>query len=121
MTPVIETEQRSSDSLSAYGIARSTIAGSPLSRIGAKKDRRLLASMQLPGARHDLSSGQSASERAAQARAHQEPASGPLGVEPRTGVHVCPSEPSDQEIRPQHDLHGRPRTRCAGSSGAWLS
>ena len=31
MTPVIETEQRSSDSLSAYGIARSTIAGSPLS------------------------------------------------------------------------------------------
>ena len=31
MTPVIETEQRSSDSLSAYGIARSTIAGTPLS------------------------------------------------------------------------------------------
>jgi xylulose-5-phosphate/fructose-6-phosphate phosphoketolase len=31
MTPVIETEQRSNDSLSAYGIARSTIAGSPLS------------------------------------------------------------------------------------------
>src|SRR6202140_1105777 len=31
MTPVIETEERSSDSLSAYGIARSTIAGSPLS------------------------------------------------------------------------------------------
>src|SRR5271166_2215412 len=31
MTPVIETEQRSSDPLSAYGIARSTISGSPLS------------------------------------------------------------------------------------------
>ena len=31
MTPVIETEQPSSDSLSAYGIARSTISGSPLS------------------------------------------------------------------------------------------
>src|SRR5580700_5294507 len=31
MTPVIETEQRFSDLLSAYGIARSTIAGSPLS------------------------------------------------------------------------------------------
>ena len=30
MTPVIETEQRSSDSLSAYGIARCTIEGSPL-------------------------------------------------------------------------------------------
>ena len=30
MTPVIETEQRSSDSLSAYGIARSTISGSSL-------------------------------------------------------------------------------------------
>src|ERR1035441_3464216 len=89
--------------------------------LGAKKDRRLLASMQLPGARHDLSSGQCASERAAQARAHQEPASGPLGVEPRTGVHVCPSEPSAQEIRPQHDLHGWPWTRCAGGSGTWLS
>jgi len=31
MTPVVEPEQRSNDSLSAYGIARSTIAGSPLS------------------------------------------------------------------------------------------
>ncbi|MGA7409634.1 MAG: phosphoketolase, partial [Bryobacteraceae bacterium] len=31
MTPVIETEQRSSESLSAYGFARSTISGSPLS------------------------------------------------------------------------------------------
>ena len=31
MTPVIETEQRSSESLSAYGIARSTISGPPLS------------------------------------------------------------------------------------------
>ena len=31
MTPVIETEQTSSDSLSAYGAARSTVSGSPLS------------------------------------------------------------------------------------------
>jgi len=31
MTPVMETEQRPKDSLSAYGIARSTIAGTPLS------------------------------------------------------------------------------------------
>jgi len=31
MTPVIETEQSSNDSLSAYGIARSTISGFPLS------------------------------------------------------------------------------------------
>ena len=31
MTPVIDTEQRSSNLLSAYGIARSTVAGTPLS------------------------------------------------------------------------------------------
>ena len=31
MTPVVETNQRSSDPLSAYGIARSTISGAPLS------------------------------------------------------------------------------------------
>src|ERR1700759_5628060 len=31
MTPVLEQEQRSNESLSAYGIARSTISGSPLS------------------------------------------------------------------------------------------
>src|ERR1035441_1902060 len=65
--------------------------------LGAKKDRRLLASMQLPGPRHDLSSGQSASERAPQARAHQEPASGPLGIEPRTGIQLHPSEPRSEE------------------------
>ena len=45
MTPVIETEQRFSDLLSAYGIARSTIAGSPLSDSELKQDPRLLASM----------------------------------------------------------------------------
>jgi xylulose-5-phosphate/fructose-6-phosphate phosphoketolase len=37
MTPVKETEQRSSDSLSAYGIARSTVSGSPLSPSEIKK------------------------------------------------------------------------------------
>ena len=37
MTPVIETEQRCSDLLSAYGIARSTIAGSPLSESELKR------------------------------------------------------------------------------------
>ncbi len=37
MTPVIDTEQRSSDSLSAYGIARSTIAGFPLDRSELKR------------------------------------------------------------------------------------
>lgn len=37
MTPVKEPEQGSSDSLSAYGIARSTISGSPLSPAELKK------------------------------------------------------------------------------------
>jgi xylulose-5-phosphate/fructose-6-phosphate phosphoketolase len=37
MTPLIETEQRSSHLLSAYGIARSTIAGSPLSESELKR------------------------------------------------------------------------------------
>ena len=37
MTPVIETEQRRSDLLSAYGIARSTVTGSPLSESELKR------------------------------------------------------------------------------------
>ena len=37
MTPVIEKQHRSSDSLSAYGIARSTISGSPLSPAELRK------------------------------------------------------------------------------------
>src|SRR6201997_465747 len=37
MTPVLEQEQRSNESLSAYGIARSTISGSPLSPTELKK------------------------------------------------------------------------------------
>src|ERR1700759_630607 len=37
MTPVLEQEQRSNESLSAYGIARSTISGSPLSPAELKK------------------------------------------------------------------------------------
>ncbi len=37
MTQVIETQPPSSDSLSAYGIARSTVPGSPLSPAELKK------------------------------------------------------------------------------------
>ena len=37
--------------LSAFGKARSTIAGAPLSAGRAAPDRRLLARLQLPGAR----------------------------------------------------------------------
>ena len=71
--------------LSAYGRARSTVTGTPLSADELRKTRRLLASLQLSGAGHDLSAGQSAAARAAQARAHQEPPAGPLGRKSRTG------------------------------------
>ena len=57
-------EEPSTLSLSAYGQARSTIQGSPLSPNELRKTRRLLASVQVPRARDDLSPGQSLTERA---------------------------------------------------------
>ena len=66
MTPVLEAEEPSTLSLNAYGKARSTIQGSPLSSRRTKEDRRLLASVQVSGAWHDLSSGQSTAEGTAE-------------------------------------------------------
>ena len=37
MTPVVETKEHAGDSLSAYGIARSTVSGAPLNAAELKK------------------------------------------------------------------------------------
>ena len=39
---------------------------------------------------------------------------GHWGSSPGLVVHLRPPEPADQEVRPEHDLHGRAGTRSAG-------
>ena len=74
---------------------------------------RLLARGQLPVGRPDLSLRQPAAEGAADQGAHQAAAARPLGHDARPELHLRPPQPRDQEARPQHDLHHRPRPRRA--------
>ena len=121
MTPVIETEQRSSDLLSAYGIARSTIAGSPLSESELRRtDAYWRACNYLALGMIYLQDNPLLKEPLKPEHIKNR-LLGHWGSSPGLAFSVYPSEPSDQEVRPQHDLHGRPRTWCAGSSGARLS
>ena len=89
-TPTADSEVLA---LSAYGKARSTIQGAPLS---ADELRKTIAYWR---ACNYLSLGmiyllrQSAAARAAAGRAHQESSAGTLGIEPRTVLHLHPSEP----------------------------
>jgi beta-galactosidase len=56
-------------------------------------------------------------KRAAEARARQAHAAGALGHDAGTEFHLCAPEPHHQEIRPEHDLHLRPRARRPGAGG----
>ena len=108
-------------SLSAYGVARSTVQGTPLSADELAQNPCLLARLQLPEPRHDLSARQSSAARASETGAHQEPASGTLGSEPGLVICLHSPEPVDQEIRPGYDLPCRTRARSTGRPGASLS
>ena len=46
---------------------------------------------------------------------------GHLGNDAGAQLHLRPSEPPDQEARPEHDLHCRPGARRAGIGGEYLS
>ena len=82
---------------------------------------RLLARRQLSVGRPDLPLRQSAAHGAAHARAHQAAAARPLGHHAGAELHLCPLQPPDQEIRPEHDLRRRPRSRRAGHGGQHVS
>ena len=85
-----------------------------LSDTGRVADRRLLARRQLPVGRPDLSVRQSAPQGAARERAHQAAPARPLGHDAGPELHLRPPQPADQEARPRHDLHHRPRPRRPG-------
>ena len=53
--------------------------------------------------------------------AHQAAAARPLGNDAGPQFHLRPPEPADQEIRPRHDLHHRPRPWRAGAGRERLS
>ena len=121
MTPVIETEQRSSNSLSAYGMARSTISGSPLSPSEQKKiDAYWRACKYLALGMIYLQDNPLLKEPLKPEHIKNR-LLGPLGIEPRPGVHLHPSEPPDQEVRPGHDFHGGSWAWRAWRSGSGLS
>ena len=64
----------------------------------------------------DLPARQPAAARTADARSREAPAAGPLGIGPRSQPDLRASQPADPQIRPRHDVSGRPwprRTRRA--------
>ena len=97
MTPVVEAELASTLSLSAYGNARSTIEGAPLSAEEVRKTNAYWRACKYLALGHDLPAGQSSAEGSSETRAHQEPPARTLGLEPRPRIHVHPYEPADQE------------------------
>ena len=78
-------------------------------RQGAGIDRCVLAGRQLPLGRPDLSLRQPAAQAIAHKGTHQAAAPRPLGNDARFELHLRSPEPADQEARPRHDLHHRPR------------
>ena len=114
-------EQPSTLSLSAYGQARSTIEGSPLSPDELRKIDAYWRACKYLALGMIYLLDNPLTERAAEAGAHQEPAARALGIEPRSGVHLHSFEPADQEARPGHDLHGGAGARSAWRSRARLS
>ncbi len=89
--------------LSAYGTARSTMEGNPLTP--AAQGRRLLAGQPLRMPGDPVSEGQSFAAGALKPEKNEAAASGSLGLRPRTVFHLLQS--ADQEIRPERDLSQR--------------
>ena len=97
------------DSISAYGPARSTIQEKPLTARSTAQDPRLLASLQLPGLGMIYLQDNPLLREPLKPEHIKNRLLGHWGSEPRTGILLHPSEPADQEVRPEHDLHGRTR------------
>jgi len=72
MTPVIEVNEPSSTSNLPQRLWNSEVHDSRIAAElrGTKENRCLLAGVQVSGARHDLSAGQSFAQGIAEARAH---------------------------------------------------
>ena len=118
MTPV---ETTTDPALSAYGTARSTVSGSPLTPDELRRTHAYWRACNYLALGMIYLRRQSPAQGAAAARTYQEPSAGPLGLQPRPVLHLHPPEPPHQEIRSGHDLHGRPRPRRAGRAGPVLS
>ena len=104
---------RPDSAISAYGTARSTVEGTPLSPDELRKiDAYWRASLYLCLGMLYLKANPLAA-RAAELGAHKAAAAGSLGLGRRPGLHLHPLQPADQKIRPQRDLHQRPRARGA--------
>ena len=63
-----------------------------------------MAGRQLPGGGDDLSPGQPAATGTPEARAHQKPPARPLGLEPRSGLHLGPCQSGDPTPRSECHL-----------------
>src|SRR5947209_16500641 len=76
--------------------------------------RRLLASLELPGRRADLSARQPAPAGAAPAGAREAALARPLGDDARLELPLHPPRPRDPQARPRRDLRLRARSRRPG-------
>ena len=81
----------------------------PLSSRPVAENGRLLAGRQLPLGRADLSYDNPLLKEPLQRRAHQAAAVGPLGHHAGPEFHLRAPQPRHQAVRPECDLHRRPR------------
>ena len=94
-------------------------AGPPFRR-SAGPDGRLLAGLELPLRRPDLSLRQPAAREAAPARARQAAPARALGHDAGPELRLRPPQPRHPRARPRHDLRDRARARRSGAGGAGL-
>ena len=90
-------------------------------RSRAEPHARLLACVQLPGGRDDLSQGQPAAQGAAEDGTRQAPSARPLGRKPGVVVRLGAPESGHRQARPRRDLRGRSWPRRARRARARLS
>ena len=108
-------------SISAYGPARSTVKGTPLSADELRKTNAYWQTCNYLSLGMIYLKSESSPEGTAQTGAHQEPSARSLGIESRTFVHLCAPKSPDQETRSRCNFHGWSRPRCAGRSRSRLS
>src|SRR5580693_8632276 len=121
--PVVEEKEPStaSNSLSAYGKARATIQGSPLSSEELRKTDAFWRACKYLALGMIYLKENPLLKEALKPEQIKNRLLGHWGSSPGLAFHLHPPEPPDQEVRPGHDFHGRSWTWRARCPGARLS
>src|SRR6266566_2990254 len=120
MATIIE-EIKTHESISAFGTARSTVKGAPLSPEELNSIDAYWRASLLPVSGHVVPQGKPAAARTAEGGAHKAATAGPLGFGRGSGLHVHPLQPADQQVRPERHFYIGARPRRAGCPVAGVS